>query len=176
MGGIEKEQAALRGPGRTSRGMASSDQPPEGWDLLCLTCAPGRSGFSEPVCLLLPPSQQLRLQPVLWIEGVGWEKGDLGNGWQRSKWGKVGRGHCLFTIPLPHSSSSPQPCPSFSVTLPCLLSFLMVEAAASSSPHGPSSLASQLPTAVHPHRAPELTCPSSAQHSSMASRHPTDRA
>ena len=50
LGGAEKGLATLRAPGRTSRGMASSDQPPEGGDLPCLTCAPGGSGFLEPVC------------------------------------------------------------------------------------------------------------------------------
>lgn len=102
LGGKEKRLAALRAPRRTSRGMASSDQPPEGGDLPCLTCAPGLSGFSEPVCPPLSPSQQLQLRPVLWIGGVGWERGTRRVG-GRDQSGVSGWG------PLPlHHPSSPQ--------------------------------------------------------------------
>lgn len=96
--------------------MASSDQPP------CPTCAPGRSGFSEPVCPPLLRPEQLPLRPVLWTGGVGWENGGTRSGQQRSKRGVSGWGSLLPCFPpsplSPHSPSSPQPCPSCPMTVP----------------------------------------------------------
>lgn len=134
-------------------------------DRPCPSCAPGRSGFSEPVCPPLSRPEQLSLRPVLWIGDVGWENGGLRSGRQRSKRGWWVGGHSLLPPLLPTVCQVPQPCPSCSMILPCPL--LSPTASVRSQPPllapWPSLFLSLLPP-VSSSSPPSqvLTCPSPA--------------